>query len=63
MLLLCVLGEELHGERRQRLWDCGAITRWCRLACNVAVNPLQGVSGRKWQPARKHLVQGDAQRV
>ena len=49
--------------RRQRLGDCGAIARRCRLARNVAVDPLQGVGGGKRQRARKHLVQGDAQRV
>ncbi len=40
-----------------------AISRWCRLACNVAVDPLQRVGGGKRQRAGKHLVQGDAQRV
>ena len=61
--LLGVLGEELHDDGRQRLGDCGAITRRCRLARNVAVDPLQGIGGGKRQRARKHLVQGDAQRV
>ena len=61
--LLGVLGEELHNDGRQRLGDCGAITGRCRLACNVAVDPLQRVGGGKRQRARKHLVQGDAQRV
>src|SRR5713101_5837958 len=61
--LLGVFGEELHGDSRQRLGDCDAINRWYRLACNLAVDPLQGVGGRERQPARKHLVQGDAQRV
>ena len=40
-----------------------AITRRCRLARNVAVDPLQGVGGGKRQRTSKHLVQGDAQRV
>ena len=40
-----------------------AVTRRCRLARNVAVDPLQRVGGGKRQRARKHLVQGDAQRV
>ena len=61
--LLGVLGEELHDDGRQRPGDCGAITRRCRLARNVAVDPLQGVGGGKRQRARKHLVQGDAHRV
>ena len=34
-----------------------------RLTCDVAVDPLQGVGGSKREHARKHLVQGDAQRV
>src|SRR5712664_2841169 len=61
--LLGVLGKELYGDSRQRLGDCGAITRRCRLARNVAVDPLQRIGGGKGQRARKHLVQGDSQRV
>ena len=34
-----------------------------RLTCDVAVDPLQRVGGSKREHARKHLVQGDAQRV
>ena len=34
-----------------------------RLPCDVAVDPLQRVGGGKRERARKHLVQGDAQRV
>ena len=33
------------------------------LACDVAVDPLQRIGGSKREHARKHLVQGDAQRV
>ena len=61
--LLGVLGEQLHDDGRQRLGDCGVIAEWCRLARNVAVDPLQGVAGSKRQRAGKHLVQGDAKRV
>ena len=34
-----------------------------RLTCDVAVDPLQRIGGSKREHARKHLVQGDAQRV
>ena len=34
-----------------------------RLTCDVAVDPFQRVGGSKREHARKHLVQGDAQRV
>ena len=61
--LLGVLGEELHDDGGQRLGDCGAIAGRYRLTCDVAVDPLQRVGGSKRQHARKHLVQGDAQRV
>ena len=37
--------------------------RRCRLTCDVAVDPFQGVGRVKWQRARKHLIQGDAQGV
>ncbi len=61
--LLGVLGEELHDNGRQRLGDCSALIWRCRLASNVAVDPLQWGGGGKRQPACKHLVQRDAQRV
>ncbi len=61
--LLHVLGEELQRDSRQRPGNCGAIARRCRLACDVAVDPLQGVGGDERQRARKHLVQGDAHRI
>src|SRR5882672_4284629 len=61
--LLGVFGEEFHSNKRQRLGHCSAINRRYRQTRNLAVDPLQGVSDRKWQCACKHLVQGDAQRV
>ncbi len=61
--LLSVLGEELHGQKRQRFRDSGTITRRRRLAGNVAVHPLEGIGGGKRQRARQHLVHSDAQRV
>ncbi len=61
--LLGVLGEELHEDGGQRVGDCGPITGRCRLACNVAVDPPQGIVGGKWQRARENLVQGNAHRV
>jgi len=48
---------------RQQLGDRGAVNWRCRLARNVAVDPLQGVGGHKRQHATKHQVQGDAQGV
>ena len=60
---LGVLGQELHRDRRQWLGDGGSPVWRSRLARNVAVDPLQRVSGGKRQRARKHLVQGDSQRV
>jgi hypothetical protein len=47
--LLGVLREELHDERRQLLGDRGVVTMRCRLACNVAVDLLQGIGGGKRQ--------------
>src|ERR1700688_4381776 len=61
--LLGVLGEELHEDGTQRFGACGTITGRCRLACNVTVDPAQGIVGGKWQRARENLVQGDAHRV
>ena len=61
--LLGILGEELHNDGGQRLGDCSAIPRRCRLARNVAVDPLQRIVSGKRQRTRKHLVQGDAHRV
>ena len=41
-----------------------AAIRWRDgLACDVTVDPLQRVGGSKRKHARKHLVQGDAQRI
>ena len=61
--LLGVLGEELHGDRRQRLGHCSTIVRGCRLARNVAVDPFQWIGGSERQGARQHLVQSDAHRI
>src|SRR3984957_17650265 len=61
--LFSIFGQELHGESRKRLGDCGAIMGWRRLSRDVAVDPLQRVGGFKRQRSGKHLVQGDAQRV
>ena len=61
--LLGVLGEELHGDSRQRLGDCGSINRWYRLARNVAMDPLQRVGRGERKRDREHLVKDDAQRV
>src|ERR1700726_534643 len=61
--LLGVLGEELHDDGRKRAGDFGAFAGRCRLARNMAMDPLQGIGGGKRKSAREHLVQGDAQRV
>ncbi len=61
--LLGVFGEELHGDSRQRLGDRGALAGRCRLARDVAVDPLQGIGGSERQSARQHLVEGDAEGV
>jgi len=45
--LLGVFGEELQGDRRQRLGDRGALAGRRRLTRDVAVDPLQGIGGRK----------------
>src|ERR1700733_8477258 len=61
--LFGILGEQLHDNRRHRLGDGETISRGCRLACNVAVDPLQRAGGGKRQRAGKHQVKGDAQRI
>src|ERR1700686_4608702 len=61
--LLGVLGEELHDDGRKRAGDLGAFARRCRLARNMAMDPLEGIGRSKRESAREHLVQGDAQRV
>ena len=61
--LLGALGEELHDDGGQWLWDRTAIDRRRRLARDVAMDPLHGVICGEWEHAGEHLVQGDAQRV
>ena len=53
----------LHGDRRERPGNDGALTRLCRLARNVRLHPFQRISRGKGKRACEHLVQRDAQRV
>ena len=57
--LLGIFGEEFHGDSRKRLGDRSALTWRRRLACDVAVDPLQRIGRGKWQSAGRHLVHGD----
>ena len=57
------LGQQSHDDGRERLGELAAAVRRCRLARDVAMNPFHSIGGSKWQAAREHLVQGDAQRI
>jgi hypothetical protein len=58
-----VFGKEPHDDGGQRSGTSRRLAGGARLTCDVAVDPLQRVGGSKREHARKHLVQGDAQRV
>jgi hypothetical protein len=58
------LGEQLHDNPGDHARDRRKPPAGCqRLPRDVAVDPFHRIGGRERQCARKHLVEGDAERI